>query len=128
MSCARGWGAAQHSIAQRSAARQDLGIGMLCMNDNHAAPNCSPCWLFAADVSVAWFCPALILPLLLFFLCLFCPRGHLRTNAAGANLNREWDQPSYSYSPEVGISFSSKLWSSTATAAAIAQLQPLPYL
>jgi hypothetical protein len=28
-------------------------------------------------------------------------RGHLRTNAAGANLNREWDKPSYSYSPEV---------------------------
>ena len=28
-------------------------------------------------------------------------RGHLRTNAAGANLNREWDAPSMERSPEV---------------------------
>jgi murein tripeptide amidase MpaA len=28
-------------------------------------------------------------------------RGHLRTNAAGANLNREWQQPSLARSPEV---------------------------
>lgn len=28
-------------------------------------------------------------------------RGHLRTNAAGANLNREWMEPSLEYSPEV---------------------------
>lgn len=28
-------------------------------------------------------------------------RGHLRTNAAGANLNREWAKPSEVYSPEV---------------------------
>jgi murein tripeptide amidase MpaA len=28
-------------------------------------------------------------------------RGHLRTNAAGANLNREWAQPSMERSPEV---------------------------
>lgn len=28
-------------------------------------------------------------------------RGHLRTNAAGANLNREWDNPSLERSPEV---------------------------
>ena len=28
-------------------------------------------------------------------------RGHLRTNAAGVNLNREWDQPSAEKSPEV---------------------------
>ncbi len=28
-------------------------------------------------------------------------RGHLRTNAAGANLNREWDSPSAEKSPEV---------------------------
>jgi len=28
-------------------------------------------------------------------------RGHLRTNAAGANLNREWDNPSAEKSPEV---------------------------
>jgi murein tripeptide amidase MpaA len=28
-------------------------------------------------------------------------RGHLRTNAAGANLNREWDNPSLEKSPEV---------------------------
>ncbi len=28
-------------------------------------------------------------------------RGHLRTNAAGANLNREWDNPSAEVSPEV---------------------------
>lgn len=28
-------------------------------------------------------------------------RGHLRTNAAGINLNREWDQPSAEKSPEV---------------------------
>ena len=28
-------------------------------------------------------------------------RGHLRTNAAGANLNREWDAPTLSQSPEV---------------------------
>ena len=28
-------------------------------------------------------------------------RGHLRTNAAGANLNREWHQPSAERSPEV---------------------------
>jgi len=28
-------------------------------------------------------------------------RGHLRTNAAGVNLNREWDEPSASRSPEV---------------------------
>ena len=27
--------------------------------------------------------------------------GHLRTNAAGANLNREWLNPSADYSPEV---------------------------
>ena len=29
-------------------------------------------------------------------------RGHLRTNAAGANLNREWAEPSMEHSPEVG--------------------------
>ena len=28
-------------------------------------------------------------------------RGHLRTNAAGANLNREWGEPSLETSPEV---------------------------
>src|SRR5690606_15040860 len=28
-------------------------------------------------------------------------RGHLRTNAAGANLNREWQEPSMDRSPEV---------------------------
>ena len=28
-------------------------------------------------------------------------RGHLRTNAAGANLNREWAEPSTERSPEV---------------------------
>ncbi len=28
-------------------------------------------------------------------------RGHLRTNAAGVNLNREWDRPSAENSPEV---------------------------
>ena len=28
-------------------------------------------------------------------------RGHLRTNAAGANLNREWHQPSLERSPEI---------------------------
>ncbi len=28
-------------------------------------------------------------------------RGHLRTNAAGANLNREWEKPSMERSPEV---------------------------
>jgi len=28
-------------------------------------------------------------------------RGHLRTNANGANLNREWNAPSLEYSPEV---------------------------
>lgn len=28
-------------------------------------------------------------------------RGHLRTNAVGANLNREWDEPSEERSPEV---------------------------
>ncbi len=28
-------------------------------------------------------------------------RGHLRTNACGANLNREWDEPSAEKSPEV---------------------------
>ncbi len=27
-------------------------------------------------------------------------RGHLRTNAAGANLNREWANPTLEYSPE----------------------------
>jgi murein tripeptide amidase MpaA len=28
-------------------------------------------------------------------------RGHLRTNAAGKNLNREWAEPSMDASPEV---------------------------
>jgi murein tripeptide amidase MpaA len=28
-------------------------------------------------------------------------RGHLRTNASGANLNREWENPSMEHSPEV---------------------------
>ena len=28
-------------------------------------------------------------------------RGHLRTNAGGANLNREWAKPSLERSPEV---------------------------
>ena len=28
-------------------------------------------------------------------------RGHLRTNAVGSNLNREWDSPSQDKSPEV---------------------------
>lgn len=28
-------------------------------------------------------------------------RGHLRTNACGANLNREWATPSLERSPEV---------------------------
>lgn len=33
-------------------------------------------------------------------------RGHLRTNAAGANLNREWKDPTLERSPEVvAISF-----------------------
>jgi Predicted carboxypeptidase len=30
-------------------------------------------------------------------------RGHLRTNAAGANLNREWAEPSMERSPEVFV-------------------------
>jgi murein tripeptide amidase MpaA len=30
-------------------------------------------------------------------------RGHLRTNAAGANLNREWDKPTMERSPEVAL-------------------------
>jgi murein tripeptide amidase MpaA len=30
-------------------------------------------------------------------------RGHLRTNAAGANLNREWQEPSMERSPEVFV-------------------------
>ena len=30
-------------------------------------------------------------------------RGHLRTNAAGANLNREWDKASMAHSPEVKL-------------------------
>ena len=30
-------------------------------------------------------------------------RGHLRTNAAGANLNREWQEPSLERSPEVFV-------------------------
>lgn len=30
-------------------------------------------------------------------------RGHLRTNAAGVNLNREWHQPSLERSPEVAL-------------------------
>ena len=37
-----------------------------------------------------------------------CPdgtwRGHLRTNAAGANLNREWAEPSPDVSPEASAS------------------------
>lgn len=28
-------------------------------------------------------------------------RGHLRTNAVGANLNREWEKPTLERSPEV---------------------------
>lgn len=28
-------------------------------------------------------------------------RGHLRTNASGANLNREWKEPTLEKSPEV---------------------------
>ncbi len=28
-------------------------------------------------------------------------RGHLRTNATGANLNREWQDPTLERSPEV---------------------------
>ena len=28
-------------------------------------------------------------------------RGHLRTNAVGANLNREWANPTMEHSPEV---------------------------
>lgn len=31
-------------------------------------------------------------------------RGHLRTNAVGANLNREWKEPSLERSPEVLLS------------------------
>lgn len=31
-------------------------------------------------------------------------RGHLRTNAVGANLNREWAKPSLDRSPEVSLS------------------------
>ena len=30
-------------------------------------------------------------------------RGHLRTNAAGRNLNREWQTPSMAFSPEVSL-------------------------
>jgi hypothetical protein len=30
-----------------------------------------------------------------------CRRGHLRTNAAGRNLNREWESPCEEDSPEV---------------------------
>ncbi|GAB5501344.1 MAG: M14-type cytosolic carboxypeptidase [Pseudohongiellaceae bacterium] len=30
-------------------------------------------------------------------------RGHLRTNAAGRNLNREWAHPTYQHSPEVKL-------------------------
>ena len=33
-------------------------------------------------------------------------RGHLRTNAKGANLNREWAQATLELSPEVRFSFS----------------------
>ena len=30
-------------------------------------------------------------------------RGHLRTNAKGANLNREWKNPTPEYSPEASL-------------------------
>lgn len=30
-------------------------------------------------------------------------RGHLRTNAKGANLNREWKKPTLEYSPEASL-------------------------
>ena len=30
-------------------------------------------------------------------------RGHLRTNAKGANLNREWKKPTQEYSPEASL-------------------------
>ena len=30
-------------------------------------------------------------------------RGHLRTNAVGANLNREWKEPTPERSPEVAL-------------------------
>ena len=32
-------------------------------------------------------------------------RGHLRTNAVGANLNREWKEPTVERSPEVVLLF-----------------------
>ena len=45
-------------------------------------------------------------------------RGHLRTNAKGANLNREWKEPTEERSPEVQVhpshlvSGSMRYWSS----------------
>ena len=36
-------------------------------------------------------------------------RGHLRTNATGANLNREWQDPTLERSPEVRTYFHYKI-------------------
>jgi len=37
-------------------------------------------------------------------------RGHLRTNASGANLNREWGDPTPDKSPEVCCSGCAQIW------------------
>jgi len=83
-----------------------------------------PVWIIArqhpGETMAEWFCEGLLLRLLdeddsvskellqhctLYVVANMNPdgsaRGHLRTNAAGANLNREWLEPSLEKSPEV---------------------------
>lgn len=83
-----------------------------------------PVWIIArqhpGETMAEWFCEGLLLRLLdeddpvskdLLRHCTFhvvanmnpdgSARGHLRTNAAGSNLNREWLEPSMEKSPEV---------------------------
>ena len=54
-------------------------------------------------------------------------RGHLRTNAAGVNLNREWDQPNMEKSPEVYLVLSKMIETGCDLALDVHGDEALPY-
>jgi murein tripeptide amidase MpaA len=103
---------------------RDMDLVVISDSDGNADQNNKSVWIIArqhpGEVMAEWFCEGLLDRLLngddavakkLLKSCTFylvinmnpdgSVRGNLRTNAAGANLNREWLEPSMERSPEV---------------------------
>lgn len=111
---------ARHRVLGRSLEGQDID----CITFGHAGPDKKTCWLIArqhpGETMAEWWMEGAIARLMdgddpmtralldkavVHLVPNMNPdgscRGHLRTNAAGVNLNREWHAPSPERSPEV---------------------------